>query len=396
MTTTRAELLAAGDITGLLARNRAEFGGARMMARGYYALGDRQLKTADGRDFNELFAELTEVMSLANDQQQRFTDVFTYPVTSPVTSVLQTVGGGADVFEVATEYGIPEASRLTHETLDLGATFQWYDARLGWTWRYLTDASDAEITAATVQVINADRENVFTDIMRTVFSPTTRKVTDPNTKNVYDVFAFANGDGWTPPAYNGNTFPGSHTHFRTSGEAQVVSSDLDVIIDDFKSHGYSAENGTQVVIFVNAFEGNRVSRFRVADGDRADFIPASGARFYAEGQLVGDQPAATFAGFPVLGGYGDAILNESDRIPAGYVVGLASGGRLVNSNPLMLREHSRIKGLTVIEGSRSDYPLIDSYFTHGFGTGVRHRLAGFVLQISTNATYTPPSLYVAS
>ncbi|MEI2714392.1 MAG: hypothetical protein V9G04_14130 [Nocardioides sp.] len=67
---------------------------------------------------------------------------------------------------------------------------------------------------------------------------------------------------------------------------------------------------------------------------------------------------------------------------------------MASSNPVMLREHDRFKGLQLIEGAEK-YPLQDSYWTHGFGTGVRHRLAGLVMQVTANAVYTPPALYVS-
>ena len=197
----------------------------------------------------------------------------------------------------------------------------------------------------------------------------------------------------TSAANTTNSFNGTHTHYRTSGAATVTSGDLDEIISDFKSHGYSKENGSQVVIFVNSTEGDVINGFRVATGAKADFVPASGARFYSPDQLVGDQPNATFAGFPVKGAYDEALIIESSRIPAGYMASLVSGGSNLPSNPIMLREHKRLKGLQLVPGNASDYPLVDSYWVRGFGTGVRHRLAGMVMQITASGSYTAPSLY---
>jgi hypothetical protein len=363
------------------------------MARGYNSFADVFKRTADGRDFNELYAELQAATELANEQQQRFLDLLCATTDSPVTSVLQSLGTGDFAFEEASEYGVPQAKRIEPTTLDLGATFKWYDNRVGFTWQALADMSSEQITATTNAVIAADQENVFNRVMGQVFTPTNRQVTDPRTGISYTVYTFANGDGWVPPSYAGNTFAGTHTHYRTSGAATVNSGDLDEIITDFKSHGYSAENGGQIVIFVNPAEGDVVSTFRVATGAKADFVPAAGARFYSPDQLVGEQPAATFAGFPVKGGYDEALIIESTRIPAGYVVALVSGGQLVNSNPLLLREHPRIKGLTLIPGASDAYPLVDSYWAHGFGVGVRHRLAGMVMQVTASPTYTAPALY---
>jgi hypothetical protein len=384
-------LLAAGDVKSLIGLNRGLYGDMQMMARGYNAYADVVATTADGRDLRELFAEVQQVLTVANADTQ-FVDLFTYPVTSPVTSVLQTVGEGL-AFEEASEFGAPTSSRGEFDTLNMGATFKWYDHRWGATWQYLADATEAEITARTSAILRADSDLVFRKIMGTVFKSQNRKV---KTKqgSLYDVLAFANGDGWTPPAYEANEFSGTHTHYRTTGAATLVSSNVDEIVGDLKSHGYAAENGSQIVVFVNPEEASVVAGFRVATGAKHDFIPSAGQSFFAtDGDLVGQQVAATFAGFPVKGSYDEAIVIESTRIPAGYVVALASGGSLAPSNPIMFRQHanSALQGLTLVRGSVPDYPLQDSYYVWGFGTGVRHRLAGMVMQVSTNAVYAAPT-----
>ena len=395
LTSQKRALLAAGDIRGLLGLNHSIYDDMQMMARGYSGRAD-VLRTADGRDLRELFTELEQVAGIANESQQRFVDLFTYPVTSAVTSVLQTLGAGPN-FEDASEYGVPKSNRAAHSTLNMGVPFKWFDVAWRSTWQYLADANEAEIAANASAIVAADEGNVFNKVMGTVFRNTNRSVTDKKTGQVYDVLAFANGDGWVAPDYEGNSFDGAHTHYRSSGAAAVTSGDLDEIITDFKSHGYAQENGSQIVIFVNATEGDVVSGFRVASGAKADFIPSQGQSFFAtDGDLIGQQASATFAGFPVKGSYDEAIIIESTRIPAGYVVGLASGGSLAASNPIMFRQHanSALQGLRIVGGNRADYPLQDSYWVRGFGTGIRHRLAGMVMQVTAGA-YTAPALYVA-
>lgn len=93
LTSHKQALLAAGDVSSLLGLNHDIYGDMQMMARGYSARAD-VLRTADGRDLRELFQELEQVAEIANTSQQRFVDLFTYPVTSAVTSVLQTLGAG--------------------------------------------------------------------------------------------------------------------------------------------------------------------------------------------------------------------------------------------------------------------------------------------------------------
>lgn len=396
LTTQKRALLAAGNISGLIALNRGIYGDAQMMARGYSGRAD-VLRTADGRDMRELFQELEQVADLSNASQQRFVDLFTFPVTSAVTSVLQTLGAGPQ-FQDASEYGVPTSNRTSHATLNMGVPFKWFDLAWRSTWQYLADATEAEIVANATAVIAADQDNVFSKVMGTVFRSTNRSMTDNKSGQVFDVLAFANGDGWVPPTYEGNAFPGSHSHYRTTGASTVNSGDLDEILADFKSHGYARENGSQIVIFVNSSEGDTIAGFRVANGSKYDFIPSQGQSFFAtDGDLIGQQASATFAGFPVKGSYDEAIIIESTRIPAGYLTALASGGALASTNPIMFRQHANtgLQGLQIVGGSNPDYPLAASYWVRGFGTGVRHRLAGMVMQVTANPTYAPPSLYTA-
>jgi hypothetical protein len=51
------------------------------------------------------------------------------------------------------------------------------------------------------------------------------------------------------------------------------------------------------------------------------------------------------------------------------------------------------RGLQHIPGTRSDYPLIDSFYRRGFGTGIRQRGAGWLVQVTSSATYTVPAIY---
>ncbi len=362
------------------------------MARGYSGFAD-VMTTRDGQDLDDLFAEFQAAAQVQNDDQERFLSLFTYNTTTAVESVLQTLGADA-AFEEASEYGVPTSKRAGFTTVDLGADFKWFDNRWASTWRYLASATASEVQANVNAILQADKDLIFNAVMRTLFNNADRTFTEGTAQ--YTAKPFANGDGWTPPAYLGQTFDGTHTHFRISGGATIVSGDLDEIVDDLKSHGFSQENGSQIVIFVNAEQGNVINTFRVASGARSDFVPAAGSRFFAaDGDLIGNQVPATYAGFVVKGSYDEALIIETPRIPAGYVAALVSGGALVTTNPIMFRQHASagLQGLKAIPGNNGAYPLIDSYWTRGFGTGVRQRLAGLVMQVKPTGSYTVPSLY---
>lgn len=390
----KAALLAAGDIAGLLALNAELFGDAVMMAKGYNAKADVLTLAADGRDLNDIWNEFQATVAIQNAQRQRIIDLLTFPVSQPIEDVAQF---GTEDFEEASEYGVPVGIRPSTTTLSLGYTFKWYDIANRFTWQVLADATSERIEAVHQQVLDADNRLVFKEVMKTLFRNTNRTATIKGQN--YNVYQFWNADGNVPPAYKSNTFTGSHTHYRASGAATVDQGDLNEIIDDFKSHGYSAENGSTQFVMVNVVEANTIRGFRVASGARYDFIPAVGQPGLILPQsfelVNGTQAPSTFRGLNVIGSYGPLLVIEEDYVPAGYLVALVSGGEANIQNPIGLREHANpsLRGLRLVKGRDNDYPLIDSYYARGFGTGVRQRGAGMVMQI-TAGSYTIPAAYV--
>lgn len=394
MTLAKHAALSAGNIADLIGINHSLAGDATMMARGYNATADLVTRTADGRELNDIWDEFQAVVAIQNASRQRIIDLLTFPVTNVIEDVPQF---GTEDFEEASQYGVPKGIRPSASVLSLGYTFKWYDIANRFTWQFLAEATAQRVEAVHQQVLDADNRKVFMEVMRTLFRPTNRTASIKGQN--FNVYTFWNGDGTVPPAYKANTFAGTHTHFRTSGANTVTSGDLDEIIDDFKSHGYGAENGTTMFAMVNATEANTIRGFKVATGARFDFIPAAGTPgLLGTDQVVlaGGQPAATYRGLNVIGVYGNLLIVEEEYVPPAYIVALVSGGEASINNPIGLREHANagLRGLRLVKGREPDYPLIDSYYIRGFGTGVRQRGAGLVMQITTNGSYTAPALYV--
>jgi hypothetical protein len=378
-------------VENLLAASRAEFGGA-FMARGYNASADSVTRAADGRDLNAIWDEFQATVAIQNSQRQPLIDLLTFPVSSVIEDVPQF---GTEDFEEASEYGVPVGIRPSSTVLSLGYTFKWYDIANRFTWQFLADASASRVEAVHQQVLDADNRLLFKEVMKAVFRDTNRTA-NINGQN-YNVYAFWNNDGTVPPSYKSNTFLGTHTHYRSSGAATVNAGDLDEIADDFKSHGYSAENGSTMFALVNVAEANTIRTLRVSTGSRYDFIPALGqpGLILPDSTLVGQsQVAATFRGMNVIGNYGPMLIIEEDYVPAGYIVALVSGGKANIQNPVGMREHANpgLRGLRLVKGRDASYPLIDSYYARGFGTGIRQRGAGMVMKITSGA-YTIPTQY---
>jgi hypothetical protein len=108
---------------------------------------------------------------------------------------------------------------------------------------------------------------------------------------------------------------------------------------------------------------------------------------------VGAIPPTDFAGLQVLDSYGDAWLIQSHYVPSGYVIVAATGGLDSDMNPVGFREHPNVayQGLRHIPG-RGPYPLVDPFYARSFGVGTRHRGAAVVMQVTTNANYTAPTI----
>jgi len=363
-------------------------------ARGTNTEGDVLTQTVDGRDLNELWAEFQATVQAQNAERQRLIQFLTFPVTSPVEDVAQFVG---DDFEEASEFGEPKGIRASGTYFSLGYDFKWYDLAARFTWKFLAEADARQVEAINNAALEADSRLVFQRVFKTIFDE--RNLQTDIRGQAYPVYKFYNGDGTVPPAYNGQNFDGAHTHYYTSGAATVDAGDVEEIIDHLKHHGYSTINGHRVVIMAHSAQAKIIRQFRFGtNGATFDFIPAQGqpGQLFVPGTvLMGSQPSPDLQGLNVIGSYGNALIVENDYIPAGYLFGFASGGAENLQNPVGFREHANagLRGLRLVKGANADYPLVDSFYNRGFGTGIRHRGAGVVVQISAAAEYSTPAQY---
>lgn len=374
------------------------FGGSQPL--GFHTEADVIRTTVDGVETNTLWREFQQALALLNAQRQPMVDLLTYTVPRPVETVPQ-VGSSAN-FEKASEFGVPVAVRTGVGYFKMGFAFDWYDTGARYTWKYLAEATAEQVRSVFDTVLEGDNRLVFQEVMRTLFRSTNR-IADINDQE-YNVYAFYNADGVVPPTYKTTTFPGTHTHYRASGGAVIDSGDLEEMLDDLESHGYSRANGYELVFLMNKAQVNTVRNFRTAltgGTARWDFIPSQGTanfllpqNFNINTAAGGQRPADQYRGIAVAGRYGDGLILVDDFIPAGYVVLFATGGPDNIANPIGIREHARaeLRGLRMVKTRQDDYPLQDSYWQRGFGTGIRHRGAGMVMQITTGA-YTAPAVY---
>lgn len=365
---------------------------------GAHVAADIVTQTADGRDLNQIWLDFMDLLNAVNESRQAIIRFLTFSVQQPVELVAQP-GSGVD-FEDATEFGEPVGSRVTPAYFNMAYTFKWYDLAARYTWQYLADATAAMVDSVANASVEAYYRKQLFEVFKCIFN--NANLTANINQQAYTVYKFYNNDGTTPPSYKNNTFTSTHNHYTTTNNATLAATHIDAVLDDLAKHGYGLENGYRTVIMANSQEGAVIRTFKsTANGGvgKYDFIPAQGQpgvilatnqQFFGQGQ-----PANTLDGLNVIGSYGPALVVQDDWMPPGYVFTFVTGGALSIGNPVGFREHpnTNLRGMRLIKGKQPDYPLIDSFWATGFGTGVRQRGAGYVLQVVASATYTVPAIY---
>jgi len=365
---------------------------------GYQNQGDILYALADGVDPNALWAEFQQTLEIFNARRQTIVSLMTYPVTQLIETVPQV---GDVEFEEASEYGIPKAVGIRQDYFQMAYDFKDYDLATRYTWKYLRDADARAVQAVHNAILTADNRLVFRKVMEAIFDNRNRTADIRN--QPYNVYALYNNDGTIPPTYKNTTFLSTHDHYLVSGAAAFQSIDIEDGINLIAEHGYGQEQGTTFVVLMNSAQMAVARTFRAGATINGavcnyDFIPAPNqpALFVpnAEG-LIGVRPPNSWNGLPVVGSYKNALLVEEDYIPPGYLLVLGSGGTGNLQNPVGLREHANTayRGLRLLPGNQQRYPLVDSYYSRAFGTGIRQRAGASVVQIKASGSYDIPTAY---
>lgn len=368
--------------------------GQSLGARGIMTQGDVLTQTIDGRDLNEMWNDFIRALNAFNTRRSQIVDLLSFGVNSPVEDVPQVAG---DDFEEASEFGLPKKIR-GGAFFNLAYDFRWYDVGIGFTWQFLAESTAQQVDSVNNQVFEADNRLMFSKVLKRIFNNTGGVTTIR--QNTFNVYPFYNGDATVPPPWKTTVHTAPHSHYLALGVPPLTSADLDAMEDHLKHHGYGRQNGSRLIMLVNSAEMAVIRNFRVATGSGYDFIPAAGQPPWLLPSNTGGVVIPQGLGIPnqvggieIAGRYGSWLIAEEDYIPAGYLFGFATGGDNQATNPVGIREHQNrgLRGLRLVKGRDSDYPLVDAYYQRGFGTGVRHRGAGVVGQLA--ASYTIPTAY---
>lgn len=378
-------------------------------AQGFNSEGDVPTTTADGVDINQVWADYQRTLQLLRDQR----DPLIALLSRIVTVSHDQIGaiGGTAAFEEASEFGEPVGMRVSAVPILRGYPFKWWDLAARYTWRFLLKATQAQLDAINNAAMEADNRLIYDHIMRCVYN---------NANGINDegqtVHKFWNGvsvGGETPPAYKTNTFTATHNHYLASNDADFVAKGdpagptlgLEDMYEHLRHHGYSLDNGYRVIAIMNSLQTAVARTWRAGVTPAGatqpatyDFIPATNQPGLLLGQTqssIGITQVSQNAvpGLNTVGSYGNILIVEDDMAPAGYPFMFATGGPESLNNPIVMREDPRLQGVSLVKGRTPDYPLIDSFYTHGLGAGVRNKGGGVVLRIVAGTTYAPPTQY---
>ncbi|AHN84029.1 major head protein [Mycobacterium phage Hawkeye] len=364
---------------------------------GYNTQADIKYKTSDGVPYNDLWGLFTGALDAWNQHKSKIVQLLTFNVTSQTEKVPRI---GQFGFEKASEFGVPQSKRTDLNFYQLAYDFEDYDLAFRYTWKFLRDSPSNQIKAYHNQAMQADLKLIHRKVMEAIFDNRQREASIEGL--LYNVYPLYNGDSMVPPEYNGTTFTSGHNHYLVSNGTKIDSQDVEDMADHIREHGYNEENGTKLVAFAHKAEIQEVRKFRFGQTNNNsavanyDFVqsPAQSPLYLpnAEG-LLGKQPQDFWNGLRVQGSYDDVLWIEEPTMPAGYVLMLATGGTLAQQNLVGFREHEDAawRGLRILPGNQTRYPLVDGFYQRSFGTGIRQRGGAAVLQIKASGTYDIPT-----
>lgn len=371
------------------------FSGSDTRNSGISTAGDVLVsQSADGFDLNAIWANIQAALDVWNKERSSIANLLSYTTTNVADAIPQSLSSAS--FSEASEFGVPESVREPATALPLGYTYRDYDLAMRYSWKFLRDSTSEQIKSVFNRVLEADNKLVNGSVLKRLFDPT-----EELNEHGHKCYGLWCNDGITPPPYLGKTFASTTTHYLPSGAAQIDSQDIEVAISLVTDKGYGRSQGSQLLILANPTDGEYITTWKSGVASRSggplakwDFIRSSTAPAYlTQETIVGKVPPGDFNGLPVQGSYGPAWLIHSNYIPAGYVAVVASSGPNSQNNPVAIRVHpnTQYQGLRVIPG-HGPYPIQESFAARGFGVGVRHRGAAAVIQVTTDSTYTAPSI----
>jgi hypothetical protein len=269
-------------------------------------------------------------------------------------------------------------------------TLEEFGAGVGWDRVSLAYATMGQFNLVLEGVKRKDRNTRRQEMLRALFNNANRVFFDENFPTL-SISPLANGDSVVYPPVIGSQTEATANNYLVSGYAPSAISDandpIPVLVNQLEQYLGTPTGGSKIAVFCN----NEETPF-LKGLTNFDAVPN---RFVAYGENVSLVPRDRYpAGLPgrILGETDSALIVEWRWVPAGYLLAV----HLDAPSPLRRRIDPPAVGLgegltlTTVDHTR---PIEHSTWTNRFGYGCANRLNGCVMQLTTNASYTPPALY---
>lgn len=273
---------------------------------------------------------------------------------------------------------------------DVSFPLEDFGASIGWNRVSLAYATIQQYNLTVEGVKRKDRNTRRHEMLRAIFNNTARTFKDENFPDL-SVQPLANGDTVVYPPVVGSMDEATADNYLVSGYAASTISDtnnpIPTIVNQLEQFFGTPTGGSKIVVFINNAQTALIEA--LTDFDK---VPN---RFVDYGANVSLVPPEKFpAGLPgrVLGETDSALIVEWRWIPAGYMLGV----HLEAPQPLRRRIDPPAVGLgdgLQLIATNPNEPIMTSEWSHRFGYGCANRLNGVVMQLTTNGSYSAPSVY---
>ncbi len=312
------------------------------------------------------------------------------------------VGG---MMQEASEYSRPLATRtVTVEpaSFDVGYPIAAFRDRHIFTPHYLMRANLEQINALVWATMIRDYQLLFRSILTAVFNNVnyTFKDRKPIGQGLGDlnVKRLLNADGQPGTITVGGTQValGVQNHYKTSGNAVFTNQAFDIAYNQLATVGMA----TDVVFLISNAQVDQDAVKALSNFVSKDTFPENDPRIIYDPAETRPATIRAIVESPRAIGRikNRGEVQVSTLVPAGYFMAVDRG----SVPPVRIRE-SDIGGLSGLRLTDQDdlanpkmtgnEIILNKYFERIFGAGVRNRANAVIVQITANATYTPPVFF---
>ncbi len=355
--------------------------------------GDRIAKwqLRDGTNFQGVIQQLALALG---DLNTEFRDRYGYMMSITDEMMMEYEQGGTvtELPEV-TDTSIVDA--ISGETIGHMIDLRSFSRGIGGTKKYFRDSRRTKIQSDISTLIRQAKWRFEKKLFTRFF--TNDEFSVGTGWNVPFVNGTTGNVDYQPPAYSGEEFATSHTHFLGIDSDTLGFGDaIEEIVKELAHHGHEAPFDVIVSkVDLDARNYHALPNFVELTNNLIMTIDRGGAtsgnQFFSNGNASLNGVVGYYQST-----YGQVNIRQSPRVPTGFLGGFKSYGILSPMNPLAVRVHPDVGfGVRVIVETTNDnqFPIKQVNIEMEFDVGVgRDRTNGAVAKLVSGGTYGNPTI----